>query len=68
MEEPIKKQYIFDDQNRKVAVQIDIDTFEKIEMILEDYTLAQLMLKNESSESLDIVDAETFYDTLEKEK
>ena len=68
MEEPIKKQYIFDDQNRKVAVQIDIETFEKIEMILEDYTLAQLMFKNESLESLDIVDAEAFYETLEKEK
>ena len=68
MEEPIKKQYIFDDQNRKVAVQLDIETFEKIETILEDYSFAQLMLKNSSEESLDLIEAEAFYNTLEKEK
>ncbi len=68
MDEPIKKQYIFDDKNRKVAVQLDIETFEKIETILEDYSLAQLMLKNEAGESLDLIEAETFYKSVEKEK
>jgi hypothetical protein len=28
---PIKCQYIIDELNRKVAVQLDIETFEKIE-------------------------------------
>ncbi|MCG8338611.1 MAG: hypothetical protein MJE63_29235 [Proteobacteria bacterium] len=68
MEEPIKKQYIFDDENRKVAVQLDIETFEKIETILEDYSFAQLMLKNVSDDSLDLIEAEAFYKTLEKEQ
>lgn len=67
MEEPIKKQYIFDDDNRKVAVQLDIETFEKIETILEDYSFAQLMLKDASEDSLDLIEAEAFYKTLEKE-
>ncbi len=68
MEEPIKKQYIYDDENRKVAVQLDIETFEKIETILEDYSLAQLMLKDSSDDSLDLIEAEAFYKTLEKEQ
>ncbi len=68
MEEPIKKQYIFDDENRKVAVQLDIETFEKIETILEDYSFAQLMLKNVSDDSLDLIEAEAFYKTLQKEQ
>lgn len=67
MEEPIKKQYIYDDENKKVAVQLDIETFEKIETILEDYSFAQLMLKDASKDSLDLIEAEAFYKTLEKE-
>ena len=67
MEEPIKKQYIFDDENKKVAVQLDIETFEKIETILEDYSFAQLMLKDALEDSLDLIEAEAFYKTLEKE-
>lgn len=66
MEDPIKKKYIYDEKNQKVAVQLDIDTFEKIEAILEDYAMAQLINKNSSEEYLDLVDAETFYHTLEK--
>lgn len=68
MEEPIKKQYIYDDENRKVAVQLDIETFEKIETILEDYSFAQLMLKGSLDDSLDLIEAEAFYKTLEKEQ
>lgn len=67
MNEPIKKTYIFDDQDRKVAVQIDIETFEKIETVLEDYALAQLIRKNESDPCLDLVEAEDFYHTLDKQ-
>jgi RelB Antitoxin alpha helical domain len=49
----VKKRYIVDEQNRRIAVQIDIETFEKIEEILENYALVQLMKGNEGGETLD---------------
>ncbi len=39
----INKQYIVDDNNRKLAVQLSIETFEKIEEVLENYSLYQFM-------------------------
>ena len=39
----IKRQYIVDEQNRRVAVQVDIKTFEQIEEVLENYALSRLM-------------------------
>ncbi len=66
--EPIPRKYVFDDDDRKVAVQIDIKTFEKIETVLEDYALEQLIIKNEESIAFDIIEAESFYTTLEKAK
>jgi len=64
--EPIKKQYVFDENNRKIAVQIDLPTFEKIETILEDYALEQLIKKNSRTTVFDLVDAEEFYSKLDK--
>lgn len=55
----IKKQYIVNEQNCKVAVQLDIETFEKIESILENYALFQLM--QEEDETLDLVSAKNYY-------
>lgn len=68
MDEPIKKTYIFDEENRKVAVQLDIQTFEKIEAILEDFSLAQLIRKNETAPTFDLIEAEAYYKTLEKQR
>ncbi len=64
--ETITKRYIVDEQNRKIAVQIPIDTFEKIEEILENYALVQLMEKNENEEVFGVREAKTYYDQLEK--
>ena len=64
--EPIKKQYIVDEQNRRVAVQIDIETFEKIEDLLEDYALYELMQKMSDDEALNLNEARAFYDALPK--
>lgn len=50
----IKKNYIVDENNRKIAVQIELETFEKIEEILENYALVQLMKKNEGEDTLDL--------------
>jgi hypothetical protein len=32
----IERRYVVDEENRRVAVQIDLDTFEEIEHLLED--------------------------------
>ena len=64
--ESISKRYIVDEQNKKIAVQIPIDTFEKIEEILENYALVQLMEKNENEEVFGVREAKTYYDQLEK--
>jgi predicted esterase YcpF (UPF0227 family) len=61
----VKKRYIVDEQNRRIAVQIDIEAFEKIEEILENYALVQLMKENED-ETLDTKQAKAYYKTLEK--
>ena len=64
--ETINKQYIVDEQNRKIAVQIPIETFEKLEEILENYALVQLMKENEAGEILSVNEAKAYYDQLEK--
>ena len=64
--EPIKKQYIVDEQNRRVAVQIDIETFEKIEDLLKDYALYELMQKMSDDEALNLNEARAYYDALPK--
>ena len=64
--ETIDRQYIVDDQNRRIAVQIPIETFEKLEEILENYALVQLMEENEGEETLNAQDAKAYYDQLEK--
>ncbi len=64
--EGIKKKYIVDDDQKKIAVQIDIADFEKIEQILEDYALGQLIEENDPAENLDLEAAKKYYDHLDK--
>jgi acetyl-CoA carboxylase beta subunit len=64
--ETINKQYIVDEHNRKIAVQIPIQTFERIEEILENYALVQLMKENEGEQVLGLNEAKAYYDQLEK--
>ena len=64
--ETIKKNYIVDEHKRKIAVQIDIDTYEKIEEILENYALVQLIKENKGDETLDIEQAKKLYKKLDK--
>ena len=52
----IKRQYIIDERNRKVAVQLDIETFERIEEALENYGLIQLMQEESDDELLELVE------------
>jgi len=64
--ETINKQYIVDEHNRKIAVQIPIETFERIEEIVENYALVQLMKENEGEELLGVNEAKAYYDQLKK--
>jgi len=64
--ETIIKQYIVDEQDKKIAVQIPIETFEKIEEVLENYALVQLIKENEGGEVLGLSEAKAYYDRLEK--
>ncbi|MGH9844981.1 MAG: hypothetical protein ACREEM_40205 [Blastocatellia bacterium] len=64
--EEVKRTYIVDEQNRKLAVQIDIDAFNKIEELLENYALVQLMEEQAGEDALGPDEAKAYYQTLEK--
>ena len=62
----LKKTYVVDEQNHKIAVQLDIDTFNRIEEVIEDYALARLMKEQSDDEALDLDDVLAHYQGLEK--
>ena len=64
--EELKRSYIVDEQNRKVAVQLDIETFNKIEEVLENFALARLMEENGDEDVLELNEALAYYQSLEK--
>jgi acetyl-CoA carboxylase beta subunit len=64
--EILEKKYIVDENNKKIAVQLDIKTYNRIEEVLENYSLVQLMKENEDSEILNIDSAKEFYSKLDK--
>ena len=63
----IKKEYIVGEDNKKRAVLIDVDSFEKIEEILESYGLGKYMEEVEGEESLGVEEAKAYYRSLEKD-
>jgi len=62
----IKKEYVVTGENKKKAVLIDIETFEKIEEILESYGLGKYMEEVEGEETLPLNEARAYYNSLEK--
>jgi len=64
----IKKTFVTDSKKRPVAVQIDIQTFEKMEQLLEDYALGQFIEENDPSEVLSVTEAKTYYESLVRKK
>jgi DNA transposition AAA+ family ATPase len=60
----LERRYIVDENNQKIAVQLDIETFEKIENILENHAIYQLMLNNSDEEELNLEDAIKHYKNL----
>jgi len=63
----IERRYVVDEQNHRVAVQIDIKTFQRIEQALEDYGLMRLIqAAEEDEETLDLDQARVYYESLKK--
>lgn len=62
----IKKQYVTDENNNVVAVQMDIETFKKIERVLEDYALGKLIEENDEKDNLNLNEARHYYNKLNK--
>ncbi|WRQ72888.1 MAG: hypothetical protein BME93_05480 [Methanosarcinales archaeon Met12] len=63
----IKKEYVVTNDNMKRAVLIDIDTFEKVEEILESFGLGKYMEEVEGEEVLSSDSAKRYYETLKKD-
>jgi len=63
----IKKEYVVNEDNRKRAVLIDIETFEKLEEIIESFGLGKYMEEVEDEEVLDLDRARRYYNTLKKD-
>ncbi|MCS6805094.1 MAG: hypothetical protein RMM98_04055 [Acidobacteriota bacterium] len=64
----IPRKIVLDESNKPIAVQIDIETFAKIEQALEDYALGQLIAEVEADESLDLEAAKAYYEQLPEEE
>ena len=62
----IKKRYIVNERAKKVAVQLDIKTYEKMERLLEDYVLADKIKENKAEDRLELKEAKSFYVRLKK--
>lgn len=55
-----------DEHDNKIAVQLDLATFEKIEEILENHGLVQLMKENQEEETFKVAEAKDFYQKRDK--
>ena len=63
----IKRQYIVADNDRKIGVVLDIETFERIEELIENCGLAQYMEEVEEEETLSLNEARRYYAQMSKE-
>ena len=63
----IKKECIVTDDNKKKSVLIDIDTFNKMEEIIENCGLAKYVAEVTKEENLSLSDAKEYYSTLKKD-
>ena len=64
----IQKKILMDESNKPIAVQIDIETFSKIERALEDYALGRLIAEVAEDETLDLEEAKAYYEGLPEEQ
>lgn len=64
----LRPNYVTDNNNKKVAVQLNIKTYEKIEEILENYSLYHLMKEDTKEKPLNLADAKEHYKNLKRKK
>ena len=64
----INPNYIVDNQNHKIAVQLDINTYNQITETLENFALYKLMEENNDNEILSLKDAREYYKSLKQDK
>jgi hypothetical protein len=64
----IKKTFVIDSKKRPIAVQVDIQTFEKMEQLLEDYALGQFIGENDTDDVLSVAEAKAYYESLVQKK
>lgn len=53
----LAEKYIVDNKNRKVAVQIPIEAYNKLEEVLEDYALGQFIRETKDEKPLTLKEA-----------
>ncbi len=63
----LQPNYIVDNHNHKIAVQLDMKTYEKITDVLEDYALFKFMDENKDDEKLSLKDARAYYTSLKQD-
>ena len=64
----INPNYIVDNENHKIAVQLDINTYNQITEILENFALFKLMEEDKDNETLSLQDAREYYKSLKQNK
>lgn len=60
----LEPNYIIDDYNQKIAVQLSIDTYKNIVQVLEDYALFKMIEENQNDDVLSLDDAREYYQSL----
>jgi len=63
----IKKKYIVDEALNKIAVQIDLKDYERLEQLIEDYSLGKYIEENNPEEVLSLNEAKEFYKKMKTE-
>lgn len=62
----LHKSYVIDENQQRIAVQIPLEQFEKIEEILENYGLAKLIEETEGDQRLSKEQALKYYNSIKQ--
>lgn len=60
----IHKNYIYDENQNLVAIQIPLDEFIKIEEVIENHGLSKMIDEVSSDESISVKEAKKYYNSL----
>jgi len=63
----IPRKYITDAKNQRQAVIVDLETFNRMESIIEDSGLAKFMEEAEDDKVLSVNEARKFYKSIKKD-